>query len=119
MIIKRNRGRQWLEWQRRVVTVAQAGGVVGCVWLVVALFSGDMGLTRYLSMREQARSLEQELSALRRENVELQQDINRLQHDPTKIEQLAREQLGYVRKGETVYQLVPGSEKKPEPFSRP
>lgn len=118
-MIKRNRGRQWLEWQRRVVTVAHVIGVAGCVWLLVALFSGEMGLTRYLSMREQARSLEQELSTLRRESVELQQDINRLQHDPAKIEQLAREQLGYVRKGETVYQLVPGSGKKQEPFSKP
>lgn len=119
MIIKRNRGRQWLEWQRRVVTVAQVVGAAGCVWLLVALFSGEMSLTRYVSMREQATSLEQELSLLRRENVELQGDINRLQHDPTKIEQLAREQLGYVRKGETVYQLVPGSEKKQEPLSKP
>jgi cell division protein FtsB len=119
MITKRNRGRQWLVWQRRVVTVAQVGGVAGCVWLLVALFLGEMGLTRYVSMREQAKNLEQELSTLRRENVELQSDINRLQHDPTKIEQLAREQLGYVRKGETVYQLVPGSEKKQESFSRP
>lgn len=119
MIIKRNRGRQWLEWQRRVVTLAQVIGVACCVWLLVALFSGEMGLTRYLSMREQARSLEQELSTLRRESVELQQDINRLQHDPAKIEQLAREQLGYVRKGETVYQLVPGSGKKPESFTKP
>lgn len=119
MIIKRNRGPQWLEWQRRVITAAQVGGVAGCVWLLVALFSGEMGLTRYLAMREQARSLEQELSSLRRESIELQSDINRLQHDPAKIEQLAREQLGYVRKGETVYQLVPGSEKKPESFSKP
>lgn len=119
MIIKQNRGRQWLEWQRRVGIAAQVGGVVGCVWVLVSLFSGEMGLMRYLSMREQAKNLEQELSTLRRENVELQSDINRLLHDPTKIEQLAREQLGYVRKGETVYQLVPGSEKKPESFSRP
>lgn len=119
MIIKRNRGRQWLEWQRRVVTIVQVGGVAGCLWLLVALFSGEMGLTRYLSMREQARSLEQELSTLRRENLELRSDINRLQHDPAKIEQLAREQLGYVRKGETIYQLVPGSEKKSESFSKP
>ena len=119
MVVKRNRGRQWLEWERRLVTVAQVGGVAGCVWLLVALFSGEMGLTRYLSMREQATSLEQELSALRRETVELQQDIHRLQHDPAKIEQLAREQLGYVRKGETVYQLVPGSEKKSEASSKP
>jgi len=119
MIIKRNRGRQWLEWQRRVVTIAQVGGVAGCVWLLVGLFSGEMGLTRYLSMREQTRILEQELSTLRRENVELQSDIHRLQHDPAKIEQLAREQLGYVRKGETVYQLVPGSEKKSGSYPKP
>jgi len=32
---------------------------------------------------------------------------------------LAREQLGYVRKGETVYQLAPDPEKKPEPLSKP
>ena len=118
-MIKRNRGRQWLEWQRRVVTVAQVGGMAACVWLLVALFTGEMGLTRYFAMREQARSLEQELSTLRRESLKLQQDINRLQHDPAKIEQLAREQLGYVRKGETVYQLVPGSEKKQDLFSKP
>ena len=56
---------------------------------------------------------------LRNENVTLQQDILRLQHDPTKIEQLAREQLGYVRKGETVYQFIPGSEKQREPSGKP
>lgn len=119
MVIKRNRGRQWLEWRRRAVTIAQVVGVAGCVWLFVALFSGEMSLTRYVSMRGQATSLEQELSTLRRENVELQQDINRLEYNPAKIEQLAREQLGYVRKGETVYQLVPGSEKKRELLSKP
>ncbi|NGZ02520.1 MAG: hypothetical protein CV090_05665 [Nitrospira sp. WS238] len=119
MVVKRNRGRRWLERERRILTVVQVGGVAGCVWLLVALFSGEMGLTRYMSMREQATSLEHELTALRRESLELQQDIHRLQHDPTKIEQLAREQLGYVRKGETVYQLVPGSEKKPESLSKP
>ncbi|MBX3329382.1 MAG: septum formation initiator family protein [Nitrospira sp.] len=119
MIIKQNRGRQWLEWRQRVLIVMQVVGAGSCVWLFVALFSGEMGLTRYLSMRDHARGLEQELSALRRENATLQRDITRLQHDPAKIEQLAREQLGYVRKGETVYQLTPGPEKKPEPFSKP
>lgn len=119
MIIKQNRGRQWLEWRQRVLIVMQMIGVGGCVWLFVALFSGEMGLIRYFSMREHAGNLEQELSALRRENATLQRDITRLQQDPAKIEQLAREQLGYVRKGETVYQLVPDPEKKPEPFSKP
>ncbi|OQW35923.1 MAG: hypothetical protein A4E19_15810 [Nitrospira sp. SG-bin1] len=119
MIIKRNRGRQWLEWRQRVLILTQVIGAGGCAWLFVALFSGEMGLTRYLSMRDYAKDLEHELSALRRENMALQQDITRLQHDPAKIEQLAREQLGYVRKGETVYQLVPDPEKRPEPNSKP
>jgi cell division protein FtsB len=119
MMIKQNRGRQWLEWRQRALIILQVIGAGGCVWLLVALFSGEMGLTRYLSMRDHARDLEQELSALRRENATLQHDITRLQHDPAKIEQLAREQLGYVRKGETVYQLVPDPEKKPRSFTKP
>jgi cell division protein FtsB len=44
---------------------------------------------------------------LREERAALQKDIVRLQQDPAKIEQFARERLGYVRKGETVYQLTP------------
>lgn len=93
--------------------------VLGVLWLVVALFYGEMGLSRYFAMRDYAKNLEQELSVMRNENVTLQQDILRLQHDPTKIEQLAREQLGYVRKGETVYQFIPGSEKQREPSGKP
>ena len=119
MIIKQNRGRQWLKWRQRVLIVVQVIGAAGCVGLFVALFFGEMGLMRYLSMRGHAKNLEQELSALRRENAILQRDITHLQHDPAKIEQLAREQLGYVRKGETVYQLAPNPEKKRQPFSKP
>jgi cell division protein FtsB len=74
---------------------------------------------RYVLMRGHASNLEQELSTLHRENTVLQQDIDRLQHDPAKIEQLAREQLGYVRKGETVYQLAPDLGKKRESSSKP
>ncbi|MFO0697747.1 MAG: septum formation initiator family protein [Nitrospira sp.] len=119
MVIKQNRGREWLEWQRRLFTLLQVGGVIGFIWLAVALLYGEMGFSRYLAMRDHAKNLEQELSVLRNENVALQQDILRLQHDPSKIEQLAREQLGYVRKGETVYQFIPGSEKQREPSSKP
>lgn len=108
MIIKQNRGRHWLDWERRMVKVAQAAGIGACVWLLVALFFGEMGLPRYLAMRDHAVQLDDELSALREETALLRKDIGRLQHDPSKIEQLARERLGYVRKGETVYQLTPG-----------
>jgi len=107
MIIKRNRGRHWFGRQRRLAVVAQVVGVGVCVWLAVALVFGEMGVLRYLSMREYADRLESDLSALRKETAALQKDIDRVQGDPAKIEQMARERLGYVRKGETVYQLNP------------
>lgn len=105
MVLKSNRGKQWLNWQRRLVVVAHVAGMGACVWLFVTLFFGEMGLLRYVAMRNYSGQLESDLSALRNETASLREDIARLQHDPAKIEQLAREQLGYVRKGETVYQL--------------
>ena len=107
MIIKQNRGRQWLEWQRRIVTGVHYIGIAACVLLLITLVFGDMGLPRYFSMREHARQLDLDLQELQRTTRTLRGDIDRLEHDPAKIERLAREQLGYVRKGETVYQLVP------------
>jgi cell division protein FtsB len=116
MIIKQNRGRQWLDWQRRMVTGAHYIGVVICLLLLIVLVFGDMGLPRYFSMREQAQQLDVDLHELQRTTRTLRSDIDGLEHDPAKIEQLAREQLGYVRKGETVYQLVPSpSQERPRP----
>lgn len=119
MIIKQNRGRGWLESKKRFVTALQLAGMAGGVWLLVMLFSGDMGLFRYLALHDQAHNLEQDLAALRVENATLRDEITRLQRDPSKIEQLAREQLGYVRKGETVYQVSPDSDKKSERSIKP
>jgi cell division protein FtsB len=119
MIIKQNRGRRWLDWQRRMITVAQALGLAACVWLLLALFFGEMGLPRYLAMRDHAAKLERELAELRAETASLRHDVLRLQHDPAKIEQLARERLGYVRKGETVYQLSPGGDNQRENPAKP
>ena len=107
MIIKQNRGRQWLDWQRRMVTGAQYLGVAACLLLLIALCFGEMGLPGYFAMRDRAQQLDTEIRELQRTMRVLRTDIDRLEHDPFKIEQLAREQLGFVRKGETVYQLIP------------
>lgn len=116
MLIKQNRGRQWLDWQRRMVAGAHYAGAAACLLLLVALVFGDMGLPRYFSMREHAKQLDLDLQELQRATRTLRGEIDRLEHDPMKIEQLAREQLGYVRKGETVYQLVPSpSQERPRP----
>jgi cell division protein FtsB len=83
------------------------GGVGALFLLAASLMFGEMSITRYLEMRDHARQLERELLELRKVNVNLRTDIDRVQYDPTRIEELARERLGYVRKGETVYQLAP------------
>jgi len=85
------------------------------VLLLLALCFGEMGLPRYFSMRDHAQQLEVEIQDLQRMTKALRGDIDRLEHDPVKIEQLARERLGYVRKGETVYQLIPDSQKRSRP----
>src|SRR4051812_6527336 len=102
-----------------MVTVAKVAAGGACLWLLLALFFGGMGLPRYLTMRTHVTQLEGELASLRGENVSLRGDIAKLQHDPSKIERLARERLGYVRKGETVYQLAPDSSSKQEHPARP
>ena len=107
MIVKRNRGREWLDWQRRWITGAQYVGAGMCILLLLALFFGEMGITRYFSMRDHAQQLERDIQDLQRTTGALRGEIDRLEHDPARIEQLARERLGYVRKGETVYQVVP------------
>jgi cell division protein FtsB len=116
MIVKRNRGRKWLYWQRRMVRGAHYVVAGACVLLLLALCFGEMGLPQYFSMRDHAQQLEVEIQNLQRSTKALRGDIDRLERDPVKIEQLARERLGYVRKGETVYQIIPdASQERPRP----
>ena len=106
-MMRRNRTQDMLKRRTRLfgrVTLL-AGGVFAVV-LGVAFFFGDMGVFTYLQMRDHSRQLEQELKDLERTNAELKTEIRRTQNDPARIEELARERLGFVRPGETVYQIV-------------
>jgi len=49
--------------------------------------------------------LDQQMQELQRENDLLTAHVNRLQSDPSAIEQQAREKLGYTRHGEVIYAL--------------
>ena len=77
MIIKRNRGRQWLDWERRMVTGAYYVGVAACLLMLIVLVFGDMGLPRYFSMREHAQQLDVDLQELQRSTRTLREDIDR------------------------------------------
>lgn len=106
-MIKRNRGRVDLGRQQQVWEWGLLLGGIIVLLLVVSFFFDDMGFPRYWSLRQQVSQLEEEIDGLRRGNARMKMEADRLRHDPERLEELAREQLGFVRKGETVYQLAP------------
>jgi cell division protein FtsB len=72
--------------------------------LVVASLAvyGGSGVLRVRAMQQEIQHLEQELGALRAQTEKLTATIDKLRHDPAYLEKLAREDLGYVKEGETV-----------------
>lgn len=89
--------------------------MIGLVFGIVLLFSfffDEMGVLKYFEMRKHVQQLEQDIRTLERTNGGLRTEIHEVQHDPARIEELARERLGFVRKGETVYQIVQEPQEK-------
>ena len=68
---------------------------------------GGSGVIRVRAMQQEIRHLERELSTLRSQTEKLTATIDKLRHDPAYIEKLAREDLGYVREGDTVLKFPP------------
>ena len=114
--MRRNRSQNAMDRRRRTSrgVLIIAGGAIAAI-LVISFFFDEMGVRRYVAMRQHAHALEQEIVDLERSNAELRLDIQRVQHDPVRIEELARQQLGFVRKGETVYQIVEEPPAPPAP----
>jgi cell division protein FtsB len=107
---RRNRSQQSVQRIRQTAKrVALVVGGIFAVALTVSLFFDEMGVRRYIAMQKHARELELDIKELEQTNGDLRVEVRRIQHDPARIEELARERLGFVKKGETVYQLVPES----------
>jgi len=77
------------------------------VLFVIAAIWGDHGLIHVLGLQAQQREQEQTAFVLGQQNERLRQRIQRLQSDDRYIEQLAREHLGLVKKGEVIYRVKP------------
>ena len=105
-----NRSRETVERHRKLHRrIVWGVGAVVSFYLLVPLIVGDMGLVKYFEMRRTHHQLQQEIQRVSDENKEIEDEIHALRSDPVKIEQLARERLGLVRPGETVYQFEPAS----------
>lgn len=79
-------------------------------WWVAGLFVfltgvaavGERSISRFWSLRGEVERLQREIQRLEAENDELSRTVDRLRDDPSVIEQIAREELGMVRRGEKV-----------------
>jgi cell division protein FtsB len=96
-------------WRRRGVHL-----LLGFVTLVLVIDSlvGEKGLLESMRAQRQYQQLEQSLDGLKRENARLREEARRLREDPTKIESLARQELGLMRPGEVVFILKDVKEEK-------
>ena len=77
------------------------------VFLALILIIFFPGYAKIQEMRQKNRKLEADIKRLKAENIALSLEKEKLETDPNYLEQVAREKLGIVKKGETVYRLVP------------
>jgi cell division protein FtsB len=68
------------------------------------------GYTKLQGLKDRNRDLESKVKRLRVENTILQEELKRIQSDPTYQEKIAREKMGIVRKGEIPIKIIPEKE---------
>jgi len=83
------------------------GAAVGLLTLGLAVYGGNQ-VVRVTHLRQEMEGVERDLATLRARADELARTVERLRNDPAYIEQLAREELGYVRPDETVLKFPSG-----------
>jgi len=74
-----------------------------CAYLMFFLVFGRMGLVAHLRLKDEAGRIEGEIARVETEIGVLARRVDALNRDPHTIERLARERLGMVRPGETVF----------------
>ncbi len=91
----------FLTRRARYAAALGLGVVLGMVWMLEGA-----GVPHYWTMTRELEQTKADIAELELENAALLDNIRLVESDPFTLERLARERLGYVREGETVYQLV-------------
>jgi len=77
---------------------------IAIVAVPVMVFSPS-GLQRLESLRAERERVDDQVSTLTEEIRQLRAEVQRIKHDPTAVEQVARDELGLVRQTEVVFQF--------------
>jgi cell division protein FtsB len=73
--------------------------------MIFFAFFGNKGLLQVYRLRKELKEIERANTDLQRENERLKAEIEHLRTNKKYIEELARRELGLVKKGEIVYQF--------------
>jgi cell division protein FtsB len=88
--------------RRRQVVWASVG-----VALVLAVSSAvaEGGFRRYWRLQQDVRTLEERNAKLAQDNARLRREVEALRNDPVALERAVREELGYVKPGEVIFDV--------------
>src|SRR6266704_2351191 len=94
-------------------------GVLLMGYFTYSFFFDTMGFMNYLNMKRTQSRIAGEMKTIEEENARLREDIEAVRHDRATMEGLARDRLGMVREGETVFLFVPNTNQNGYPKERP
>lgn len=90
--------------EKRFLKISVALVAIALLWVLLAPGSGLRSLWK---KREELQRLQQQTVQLEEENEVLVKDIDRLQHDPRYLEDVARKEYGLLKKNERVFEFAP------------
>ena len=99
--------------QKRRRAFYAIGGLLLMGYVTYEFFFDTMGVMKYLNMKRTQGQIAGEIKAIEEENVRLKKNIEAVKHDPAMLEGLARNRLGLVKEGETVFLIPPGKKERP------
>jgi len=108
MVIRKKRE----ECQQETRILWYFGLIVAAVFLLWIFFAPGRGYLHYRKLQKEITTLTQKNSQLEAKNIELSQDIKRLQSDDAYLEEVARKKHGLLKKNETVYEFEAPKKKK-------
>ncbi len=81
--------------------------LAGIIWLQIDLWNTSNGVASIFQLQTQVQKLNIENAKVKVRNNMLYDEVLSLRHNNEVIEGLARMDLGFIKKGETFYQVIP------------
>ena len=83
--------------------VVKLGAALFAALLAINAVVGEHGLITVMQARHGSAAATEKLSRIKADNDRLAEQIERLKYDPAAIEEVARRELGLIRRGEKVF----------------